>query len=69
METSSSGCDDLSILECCGLFSAVKLSTKSLVLLQTSSPKLRERALQENVKYEFIKLGIAKEQSRKVQQC
>ena len=36
------------------------------MLLQTSNPKLRERALQEDIDYEkFMKLGIAKEQSVK----
>ena len=37
-------------------------------ILQTSSPNLRERTLQKNVKHdELIKLGIAKEQSQKVE--
>ena len=36
------------------------------MILQTSSPKLREIALQENVKYdELIKLDIVKEESQK----
>ena len=36
------------------------------ILLQTSKPKLRERALQDNVSYEdLLKLGITKEQSDK----
>ena len=36
------------------------------MILQTSSPKLRERALQDNVNYEdLLKLGTAKEQSEK----
>ena len=36
------------------------------IILQTSNPKLRERALQDNVSYdELIKLGITKEQSAK----
>ena len=36
------------------------------MLLQTSNPKLPERALQENTKYEdLLKLGIAKELSQK----
>ena len=36
------------------------------MILQTSSPKLRERALQDNVNYkDLLKLGIAKEQSLK----
>ena len=36
------------------------------MLLQTSNPKLRERALQEDMDFEkFLKLGIAKEQSVK----
>ena len=36
------------------------------MLLQTSSPKLREKALQDNASYDdLLKLGIAKEQSAK----
>ena len=36
------------------------------ILLQTSNPKLRERALQENMTYDdLVKLGITKEQSAK----
>ena len=36
------------------------------MILQTSSPKLHERALQDNVNYEdLLKLRIAKEQSQK----
>ena len=36
------------------------------MLLQTTNPKLRERALQDNVSYdELMKLGITKEQSAK----
>ena len=36
------------------------------ILLQTSNPKLRERALQENVSYDdLLTLGIAKERSAK----
>ena len=36
------------------------------MILQTSSPKLRERDLQDNTNYEdLLKLGIAKEQSQK----
>ena len=43
-----------------------KQATVDAILLQTSSPKLRERALQENVTYEaLLRLGIAKEQSVK----
>ena len=37
------------------------------MILQTSSSKLRERALQENISYDgLLKIGIAKEQSEKV---
>ena len=36
------------------------------IILQTSNPRLRERALQENASYEdLLKLGIVKEQSAK----
>ena len=36
------------------------------MLLQTTSTKLRERALQENITYDdLVKLGIAREQSQK----
>ena len=43
-----------------------KQAAVDAILLQTSSQKLRERALQENVSYsELITLGIAKEQSQK----
>ena len=36
------------------------------ILLQTSNPKLQERALQDHVSYEdLLKLGITKEQSEK----
>ena len=43
-----------------------KQAAVDAMLLQTSNPKLRERALQENTKYEdLLKLGIAKEQSQK----
>jgi len=39
-----------------------KQTTVDSILLQTSSPKLWERALQDNVSYkELLKLGIAKE--------
>ena len=40
------------------------------MLLQTSNPKLLERALQHNVSYDdLLKLGIAKEQSAKCSAC
>ena len=43
-----------------------KQASVDAMLLQTSSTKLRERALQENISYDdFIKLGIAREQSQK----
>ena len=43
-----------------------KQAAVDAMLLQTSNPKLRERALQENTKYEdLLKLGIAKELSQK----
>ena len=43
-----------------------KAASVDAMLLQTSNPKLRERALQEDIDYEkFMKLGIAKEQSVK----
>ena len=43
-----------------------KTATVDAILLQTSSKKLRERALQEEISYEdLIKLGIAREQSQK----
>ena len=43
-----------------------KQATVDSLILQTSSPKLRERALQDNINYEdLLKLGIAKEQSQK----
>ena len=43
-----------------------KQAAVDAMILQMSSPRLRETALQENVKYdELIKLGIAKEQSQK----
>ena len=45
-----------------------KSASVDAMLLQTSNPKLRERSLQEDIDYDkFIKLGIAKEQSTKVQ--
>ena len=43
-----------------------KQATVDAILLQTTSPKLRERALQENTTYDaLITMGIAKEQSAK----
>ena len=43
-----------------------KSASVDAMLLQTSNPKLRERALQEDIDYDkFMKLGIAKEQSAK----
>ena len=43
-----------------------KQAAVDAILLQTSNPKLRERALQDNVSYEdLFKLGISKEQSEK----
>ena len=43
-----------------------KQATVDAIILQTSHPKLRERALQENITYEkLIDLGITKEQSVK----
>ena len=43
-----------------------KPATVDAILLQTSNPKSRERALQNNVSYEdLLKLGITKEQSEK----
>jgi len=43
-----------------------KQATVDAIILQTSCPKLRERALQENISYEdLLRLGIAKEQSAK----
>ena len=43
-----------------------KHASVDAMLLQTSSIKLRESALQENISYDdFIKLGIAREQSQK----
>ena len=43
-----------------------KQAAVNAMLLQTSIPKLQERALQDNVSYEdLLKLGITKEQSEK----
>jgi len=43
-----------------------KQAAVDAMILQTSSSKLREKALQENVNYEnLLKIGIAKEQSEK----
>ena len=43
-----------------------KSAAVDAMLLQTSNPKLRERALQEDMDFDkFLKLGIAKEQSSK----
>ena len=43
-----------------------KAAPVDAMLLQTSNPKLRERALQEDIDYDkFLKLGIVKEQSVK----
>ena len=43
-----------------------KQATVDAIILQTSSSKLRERALQENSSYEnLMKMGITKEQSKK----
>ena len=43
-----------------------KQAAVDVILLQTLNPKLRERALQDNVSYEhLLKLGITKEQSEK----
>ena len=43
-----------------------KQAAVDAIILQTSNPKLRERALQDNVSYdEILKLGISKEQSSK----
>ena len=43
-----------------------KQAAVDAILLQTSNPKMRERALQNNVSYEdLLKLGITKEQSEK----
>ena len=43
-----------------------KQAAVDAIILQTSSSKLREKALQENVNYEnLLKIGIAKEQSEK----
>jgi len=43
-----------------------KQAAVDAIVLQTTNPKLRERALQDNVSYnELLKLGIAKEQSAK----
>ena len=43
-----------------------KAAAVDAMLLQTSNPKLRERALQEDMDFDkFLKLGIAKEQSTK----
>ena len=43
-----------------------KQAAVDAMILQTSCPKLRERALQENTTYDsLMKLGIAKEQSAK----
>ena len=43
-----------------------KQAAVDAIILQTSNPKLRERALQDNVTYDsLIKLGISKEQSEK----
>ena len=43
-----------------------KQATVDAILLQTTSPKLRERALQENTSYDaLMTMGIAKEQSAK----
>ena len=43
-----------------------KQATVDAILLQTTSPKLRERALQENTTYDaLMTMGIAKEQSAK----
>ena len=42
-----------------------KQATVDAILLQTSNPKLRERALQENITYDsLLAMGITKEQSR-----
>ena len=43
-----------------------KQATVDAILLQTSNPKVRERALQENITYDSIlTMGITKEQSMK----